>query len=82
MEDDDILAWAVVEGRIVITIDKDFGTLAVALGQPHRGMVRLPDVSATERQRLMEQVLTRHETDLEAGAIITVSRSHIRVRPG
>jgi predicted nuclease of predicted toxin-antitoxin system len=82
MEDDDILAWALAEERIVITIDKDFGTLAVALGRPHRGMVRLPDVSTVERQRLMEQVLTRHEKELETGAIITVSRSHIRVRPG
>jgi predicted nuclease of predicted toxin-antitoxin system len=44
-------------------------------------MVRLPDVPAQERQRLMERVLDRHREDLEAGAIITVSRHRIRVRP-
>jgi len=80
LEDDEILRWAYTEGRVVVTVDKDFGTLAVALGQPHGGIVRLPDVPVTERQRLMEQVLLRHEPDLGDCALITVSRSHIRVR--
>ena len=80
LEDDDILAWAYAEDRMVVTVDKDFGTLTVALGQPHHGVVRLPDVPASERQRLMEQVLLRHEQDLKARALITVSRGRIRVR--
>jgi len=54
MEDDEILAWACAEYRVVVTVDKDFGTLAVALGQPHHGIVRLPDVPVPERKRLME----------------------------
>jgi predicted nuclease of predicted toxin-antitoxin system len=65
---------------VVITVDKDFGTLAVALGEPHRGMVRLPDVPVEVRKRLMEQVLSSHEGDLAKGAIVTVSLHRIRVR--
>lgn len=80
LDDEDILSWACEEDRVVVTTDKDFGTLAIALGQEHRGIIRLPDVPAAARQRLMEQVLSRHQQDLEARAIITVSRHHIRVR--
>lgn len=80
MEDDEILHWANMEKRVVVTIDKDFGTLAVALNQPHNGIVRLPDVPVLERQRMMDQVLLKHSQDIENRAIITVSRKHIRVR--
>ncbi len=80
MEDSDILLWARFENRIVITADKDFGTLAVALGQPHAGIVRFPDVSLAERQSLMEELLKRHKEDLQKGLMITVSRNNIRVR--
>jgi len=80
MDDDEILAWAHAEDRVVVTIDKDFGRLAVALGQSHCGIVRLPDVPAAARQHLMAQVLTRHRMDLTGHAIITVSTARIRVR--
>lgn len=80
LDDEVILSWAYEEERIVVTTDKDFGTLAIAMGQKHHGMVRLPDVPAYERQHLMERVLDGHRQDLEVGAIITVSRHRIRVR--
>jgi len=82
MDDDEILRWANTEKRIVITVDKDFGTLAVALGQSHHGIIRLPDVPALNRQILMEEVLRRHSKDLENRAIITVSEKRIRIRQG
>lgn len=72
LEDADILSWAFEENRVVVTTDKDFGTLAIALGQSHCGIVRLPDVPAEARQRLMARVLDHNQQDLEAGAIITV----------
>jgi predicted nuclease of predicted toxin-antitoxin system len=34
MVDPDVLAWAVREGRILLTFDKDFGELARASGLP------------------------------------------------
>ena len=49
--DEEILARAVVEGRIVVTNDKDFGELVFRDGQPHEGIVlfRLQDASAGRR---------------------------------
>lgn len=80
MSDSEILQWANSEGRIVITVDKDFGTLTIALGQSHNGIIRLPDVPALDRQILMEEVLRKHTKDLEKRAIITVSEKRIRIR--
>lgn len=80
MRDDEILAWGLTENRVVITVDKDFGALAVALGLPHCGIVRLPDIPVVERQHLMDIVLQKHQQDLEQGAVITVSGTRIRVR--
>jgi len=39
--DQDILQAACRDSRILITLDKDFGELAVAFGRPHSGIVRL-----------------------------------------
>jgi len=80
MSDNEILQWAYKERRIIITADKDFGTLAVLLKQPHSGIIRLPDVPAIKRQSLMKEILSKHEKDLEDGAIITVSERRIRIR--
>ena len=38
--DVDVLSKAVLETRVLLTFDKDFGELAVALGRPHAGIVR------------------------------------------
>jgi len=39
--DEEVLKHAYVEGQVIVTLDKDFGTLAVALDRPHRGIVRI-----------------------------------------
>lgn len=78
--DEEVLAWAWKEKRIIVTVDKDFGELAVKRGQAHCGIIRLPDLSFTERKTLMERILSRHITDLETGNIITASRTRIRIR--
>mgnify|MGYP001608635558 CR=1 FL=1 len=80
MPDNEILQWAYTEKLIVITADKDFGTLAVLLKQPHNGIIRLPDVSAIKKQYLMKEILSKHEKDIEKGAIITVSENRVRIR--
>ena len=80
MSDDEILDWAYAEGRVIVTMDKDFGALAVAQGRTHAGIIRLPDVPVPLRKKLMMQVIAKHESDLAEGAIVTVSLKHIRVR--
>lgn len=39
--DEELLRRAWSESRVLVTIDKDFGELAVVHGRPHVGIVRL-----------------------------------------
>lgn len=47
--DEAILAKAHAQHRILVTLDKDFGELAIVRRQPHGGIVRLVDFSARRR---------------------------------
>lgn len=60
-----LLEWATREGRILITIDTDFGELLFVEQKAHCGLVRLPDVPASERISLMTQVIERYPRELE-----------------
>ena len=77
--DQAVLAWAVSEERIVVTIDTDFGELIFAHYLPHCGLVRLPDVPADQRIALMGRVLTAYSDDLEAKPIVTIRGQRIRI---
>lgn len=79
--DDEILALAYQEGRILITLDKDFGELVVVRGHPHAGIIRLVVLSASQQTPTCLMVLNRYGTELESGAIVTVEPGRIRVRP-
>lgn len=74
-----LLAWAAAEGRVLVTMDKDFGEFIFVEGQPHCGLVRLPDVSAERRIALMGKVLTDHAADLSEQAVVTVRGGRIRI---
>lgn len=80
--DDEVLRRAHAEGRVLITLDKDFGELAVALRRPHSGIVRLVGSRAAEQGRASSRVLGRFEVELASGAIVTSSPDRLRVRPG
>jgi predicted nuclease of predicted toxin-antitoxin system len=77
--DRELLQWAASEGRILITIDTDFGELVFLEEAPHCGVVRLPDVPANQRVELMTQVLERHGRALVGAMIITVRGGRIRI---
>lgn len=68
------------EKCVVITLDKDFGELAVLHQQSHAGIVRLVGMRAVEQAEYAAMVRTRYETELAEGAILTVSRDRIRLR--
>ncbi len=55
-----LLQMAFEQGRILITIDSDFGTLVFLFGAAHAGIVRLPDVPAGRRIAVMAELLARH----------------------
>ena len=77
--DQAVLAWAVSEERILVTIDTDFGELIFAHSLAHYGLVRLPDVPADQRIALMGQVLDAYSHDLAARSIITIRGQRIRI---
>jgi predicted nuclease of predicted toxin-antitoxin system len=79
--DEAILARAHAERRILVTLDKDFGELAVAAGLPHAGIIRLVDIVPRRQAAVCVQVLAQHGPDLQAGAIITAQLRRIRLRP-
>ncbi len=66
------------ESRILVTIDTDFGRL-VHGGAEHSGLIRLPDVPAGPRTRLLAEVLSSHADDVAAGAVITVKSGRLRI---
>lgn len=79
--DEEILARAHRATRIVVTLDKDFGELAVVRRVPHSGIIRLVDLSVTAHARTCLEALDRHYDDLAAGGIVTVHPGRIRLRP-
>ena len=79
--DEEILTTAFAHGRILVTLDKDFGELAVVRRVPHCGILRIAGFSARRQAGVIEVVLNRHGKELEGGAVITVEPGKIRIRP-
>lgn len=77
--DQALLERAATEGRILVTIDTDFGELVYVRDVPHAGLVRLPDVSAAQRIALMAEVLEQHRQALERQAVVTVRGGRVRI---
>lgn len=78
--DEAILAYAFQTGRVLVTLDKDFGTLAVLQGKPHAGILHLVNLSSRQQIVVCRLVLEKHSLTLAAGAIITADGERIRVR--
>jgi hypothetical protein len=51
-------------------------------GQAHSGLIRLPDVPASERIAIMKDLLERFPDEMESNAIITVRGGKIRINTG
>lgn len=79
--DAEILAYAYREQRVLVTLDKDFGELAIVHRQVHAGIVRLVGFSAREHAKMLLLVLANYEAELTSGALITVDDKRVRVRP-
>ena len=79
--DDEILRMALAEQRVLVTLDKDFGELAIVRGLPHQGIVRLVDIGSRQQATACLSALSRYAAELVAGAIVTVEPGRVRVRP-
>lgn len=79
--DEEILAQAHREGRVLFTLDKDFGELAIRRALPHGGLVRLVNIAAREQGLVSQHVLATYGDELTRGAIVTVEAGRVRIRP-
>ncbi len=75
-----ILATAHSERRILVTLDKDFGELAILKGHPHLGIVRLTGFRAAQMANAIHHIVSTYEPELTDGAIITADPERIRIR--
>ena len=79
--DEEILQRAHQEKRILVTIDKDFGELAIVHGVEHAGIIRLVGLRAGQQGPVCREVLQRYGAELQSGAIVTASLTRARIRP-
>lgn len=79
--DEDILAQGYRENRVLITLDKDFGELAIRCSLPHCGIVRLVNIAARQQGAVCQHVLALYGDELLRAAIITVEAGRVRIRP-
>jgi len=79
--DQQILEIARRENRVLVTLDKDFGEMAIVRGLPHCGIVRLVGISARRQATICIMIFSRYGTELQTGAIITASENRVRIRP-
>lgn len=78
--DAEVLRRAYDDGRVLVTLDKDFGELVIVRGLPNAGLVRLVGIRARDQGPAVLEVCVRFERDLLAGAIVTVHPDRVRVR--
>ncbi len=81
MGDRDILTIAVRQGRIVITMDKDFGEMVFRANQSHEGVIllRLEGANSAEKSRVVSEIIT-HYADRLAGKFSVYQKGRLRIR--
>jgi len=78
--DEAILSLANEQGRVLVTLDKDFGELGVLRRLPHHGIIRLLGFRAIEQGVVCQRVLVAYGEELMNGAILVVEPGRVRVR--
>jgi len=78
--DEEILKIAYEDNRVVVTLDKDFGELAVFKNRPHAGIIRLVEISTKGQGEVTKRILAKYAEELAAAAIITAGKQKVRIR--
>ena len=79
--DDDVLAYAADEQRVLVTADTDFGALRALSGAPVPSLLlRGVGDSTGERFDAIIRSLTVVEHDLASGAIVVIESDRVRIR--
>ncbi len=81
LPDDDVLAIAQSEHRVLLVADYDFGELIFRDRLSHAGVIlfRLPGASLSLKIRRLDVVLEEHTDALERGEFVVVTPGQIRV---
>ncbi len=79
--DEFILSKAEEEGRVLITLDKDFGELVYRLHQVHAGVIlcRLQSLPIEQAVELVEVTIAKYGLELQS-AFTVIQPNNIRVR--
>jgi predicted nuclease of predicted toxin-antitoxin system len=82
LADQEILKKAQREGRVLLTHDLDFGELIAASGAqlPSIVVFRLRNMDPSRVNQHLAGILSKHQSELEAGAVISVTEGQLRVR--
>jgi predicted nuclease of predicted toxin-antitoxin system len=75
-----VLRYARERRSALVTIDKDFGELAILQGEEHCGIIRLVNIPLSQQPEICCAVLERYADELAISAIITVEQTRARVR--
>ncbi len=78
--DEELLALAANEHRILITEDKDFGELVFVRGLTHPCIIRFGDMSVAGKVAAMQELIERHADAMRESALIVVTQNRVRVR--
>jgi predicted nuclease of predicted toxin-antitoxin system len=81
LPDEDVLAIAREERRILLVADRDFGELIFHQGVAHAGVIffRLPGASLQVKTDQLHTVLTAYTAELERGEFLVVTPGQIRI---
>ena len=79
MSDDDVIALAHSDSRILITNDRDFGEKIYRDRHPHCGVVylRLKDERVATKIAVLEDLIRKYEARLK-DAFVVVTEKHVR----
>ena len=80
--DEELLARATEEQRIILTEDKDFGELVFVRRLPHPCIVRLVEMPVAEKVAAIRELIESRPDVMEARTLIVVTRNRIRIRQG
>ena len=78
--DEELLRRAFAENRVLITLDKDFGELAIIRAQSHAGIIRLVGIPARQQGTTCVATIERYAAVFMRSAIVTVEPGRVRVR--
>jgi predicted nuclease of predicted toxin-antitoxin system len=80
--DADILDYANLESRVVVTLDRDFPQILAltGAGRPSVVLIRQQRLRAADVAALVMRVCQEHERELETGCVLKVGARGTRIR--